>query len=474
MPQTTRRLWPLLLLPSVAGLSLLLFCKPPAGAPTSDVKTLDNIASGGRVRANICQQNPAQPKSKSPAAKNIIIDDKLKKQEAALRETAEVTLSAVPDDVQQYFVDKFQGEIRITEETRTLCEASFLDLNEAQKAVVQRNIAGCLAEIDRPAKGKKGKLAIYLVPGETEIKHQLVRSFGLLFAKYYAKVLPDGTAGTESQAFTEFKKQVAQRYLRDILDKKLFSLEDQESALGRGAAAKIAANLKAGEKDLLDGVSFQSKLDSDKFSDIVVDGHKATVEDIRAVRRQRWEDFVFAEAYDSYYCRAWSFNPSTEQSSRQALGDLMTKYKAAADAGSSGLGLREQRDKVLGEVTNTRLIFEVLFQKTYCYWEEKGIPEFNFLVSGSPGTLPMNSCRTLLTEDEGYQLAGIGDILGMFFKPGSGGALGGILAALSSLPPLPPAPIQPPMPPPNLIRPPSGPPPMPPQPPPNFPPNGGG
>ncbi len=349
-------------------------CKPPkpktAAGESASLKTLDNFAAQKTVRQNRCEARPGDATRTQPAAARIVVDPELSTRFPDALPALRTTLGAVPDEVQAYFVEQFRGEIHLTEDANTVCTESFSDADSPLYVpeTQRKAVAGCFRETEAATETTRPKLVVYLAPNAEAIRHNLVRVFGWMFTKIYAKRMPDGReAVSENEAFRKFMTGLTGNFLRDGLGYGIFSLKALEPILGPGMEAVVRSNQQKGLGDLLTNVVFR------------YDGEASNPPaEQRTLRLNRLYHWLFSEAYDSYYCRPFSEKDETEDAKKL---DLLVEL-GKKDGGKEGPEFVKAREKTLQEVSNTRLIMEKLFPKTYCFFQLEGLPSFHALVTG--------------------------------------------------------------------------------------------
>lgn len=363
-------------------------CTEKSGS-LAENKSLDNmlISSTDVNRKNNCEANPSAGKPKNPAMAVVEFAPDVKNRESTYRSAVEQTLGSIPEATQEYFVKEYRGAITVTYKAADICGEKRSDPKSPLylEPNLRADIAGCFIE-EEPAKdGKRPKVHIYMMPDETVIKHNFVRTWAMLFSQYWARKNTDGTSAPEEPAkLSEVKEQLAETFLREILDGRLFDLSALEPLLSKEGIEKIQANYlssAAGTK-LLDNVLFGLK--SSKGSDGKADPQWA-------YRRWKFLDHVFVQAYDSYFCRAFS-EDGKEAEERKTLDALVKKYGRTVTLGT--LKSRDdERNKALAQIYNTRLIMEEIFPQTFCQFEGIVVPNLETLTTGKRTTMPSAACR---------------------------------------------------------------------------------
>lgn len=282
----------------------------------TEVKTLEDLASGESVGGdNICsgsfpallQTDRIDVDKSGPSFQGASAATT----EATLRAAVNEYLTAIPEPMQRAFI-KLGGRILITDKASSLCSSGFADSASLHYVSPKRRaIESCylyLNDTDATpagATGTKGSRAVFTIvhqPNVAAIRHGGVRIFGFLYAQFYARLYSAGQTsvafklqGKESAQFYTHKKALAEAFLRDIVRSTSFDLIQLESLLGEGSAQIVKKNVLDGtSKDPLAGVAFH-------YAD---DAAAVARTEQSSLRASRFYDFVFAEAFDSFYCNA--------------------------------------------------------------------------------------------------------------------------------------------------------------------------
>lgn len=259
-------------------------------------------------------------------------------------------LTAIPIDVQDAFV-KLNGRILITDKAPTLCASGSDNPQTPGYVGGARHIQGCF--IFKKSAAGKDVFTIVHSPDPAGIAHSGVRIFGFLWAQFYTRL----TAGAGSSGKYSLKNQeapsaarakfhLANRFLRDVASSTKFGLTSLEPLLGSGAAAIITGNVigKVETADAFDGVTFA-------YADDPTAWTNAQKDSARSLRRQRFVDYVYADAFDSLHCNAATQKTIREdfEKTYAAFLPIDATIAAMAKAINSGnarssLGLVDQPD----------------------------------------------------------------------------------------------------------------------------------
>ncbi len=273
------------MLPLIMGAFALLAsaCKPSSEG--SDLKTLDNFAAGKRATTNACIGPEAVLKSQAVAALNDEIDSKriiwdTDEKREPLSLALRKAFSAVPPSLQTQFLGT-QGRFVVSKNANKLCTERKVEyLKDAkQNAAELKALREGLNEVEAcylyamPEEASKiltkatDKPAFFVILSDnsTKIQHNLVRVFGYMNSQISSLMLVEGdfTSGNDYYRFSdkqnpEFasdRKKVTDAFLQDL--KKLGKYESFKQ--------------------------FESAVAS-------------------KAERQYFEDFVYAEAFDSFFC----------------------------------------------------------------------------------------------------------------------------------------------------------------------------
>ncbi len=263
---------------SLALLSVTVGCKQP---DASRLKTLDNFAAGKRVKTNACSGDPALANLDGLdvvlTSLKQRIDYETKADKAAIERAVTESFAAVPPDVQNLFL-MLNGRILVTDNANGVC--TDMDRQMAQgmnKTLKSDELAALREDLDKVTscylfgtpsltkrlKGQERQMLTIVVPGlAAEIQHSLVRSVGYLVSNVFSHLIYSEGDGVitwiseENPSFTNKKEEIAAAFLKDV---------------GASSNASRFAKYQAG-------------------------GAASKVE------RKSFGSFVYAEAFDSFYC----------------------------------------------------------------------------------------------------------------------------------------------------------------------------
>lgn len=266
--------------------------------------TIANVSSHAYAKASVQE-------------KILVANDLDHSRKVALKQLATTALTAVPRQLVQLFL--VNGDIRITPDATKICSAK---TDEAQT----RGVAGCFVAL---TENNRQRLSIIADATEAAVGGTIVRSFGYWVSQNLASLgEADGLtylASTPNKSFVANQRKVAREYFEDVSARRLFDLSHFDSLLGKGGAAKVSENINDGKADPLSGVTFNVKADGAK----------------RAERRARFESYIFAEAFDSFFCNTHAAHPSNPN------------YRAS------------DLQATLASLKNTNKVFRDLFPGTY-------------------------------------------------------------------------------------------------------------
>ena len=320
---------------SLSAAALVFGCIPKKGSDSTN-KSLDNLAAGQKITDNDCKASGVAPALLPEWQGRINFGTNLKTTVAKdvqdrYVKKVEQYLSAVPQDIQRAFL-AYGGEILLSDVASERCGQAFRNdpksLQYVSEAATQIDSCFIYANgVDGTATAGKAVFAIYhqinaneiiansAIPdaNEKRLMHGGVRSFGLLFSQFYAKLSPLDPKDLRPQAgrfkleqvdtfaMSNVKEQIANRFLLDVAKSKRFKLENLEALLGKGSAKAIrdavidpATNgLRAGDVNALKPLDLATYL---------YDSEAQISPEQRQVRVQRMKDFAFGDAFDSRNC----------------------------------------------------------------------------------------------------------------------------------------------------------------------------
>ena len=315
----------------------LIYTMQNCGREATDAATLqslDNLAAGRRIHTNFCAASGSELKDpkRTVLQSHIVIDQRISGStyKDLLTETR-AALTAVPPTVQAMFVAA-GGSILVTPDAKARC-ASAVGGRENDSINDSCYILGPI-----PEEGIQQSLDILVAPTAESIRHNLVRQFGYIYARFLTRLKFNGYTNTGIKYFSLMadvpdslkadKDALAGAYLADVIDKGVFRLN--------------FPNLK-------------------KLSDLK---GKARDDAILAMR-----EYVFGEAFDSYYCN--NFGAYDANLANAILGHTV-------DA------------SMLNSLTNTRRLMKDFFPRTFSTFEGIAAKRFGAGVKGSVASSRLN------------------------------------------------------------------------------------
>lgn len=318
----------------------LVSCK----SPHSKQASLDNFAAGAAYKTNLCSGSRAEQEALKDATPiPMIVDVADKTQNILLRTEAVVALSAVPPKLVDRFI-KMNGTITITPFANQTCRM-LMAANRDQlrfAAEGQDSILACTTMSSRPSTNGMQSLDMFVDADADAIRHALVRQFGFFYAQMLSRMLATGKPNEHTptyllqaapnMAFEQQSDLLASAFLRDIAASQLFDVANLKAYIGTDQdIAALKQNLSAKAADAFNGVTFDT-----------------ADADLRAIRKRQFKDYVYAEAFDSYYCNTW------------ASSDVAAIERANAN----------KNLELLANEKNTRALFEKLFPTTFAEFQK--------------------------------------------------------------------------------------------------------
>jgi hypothetical protein len=282
--------------------------------PTSQLGSLENFAAGKRVLQNQCFGDPTRrPSELAIAGAQRIVNLRSDLTTPVLQRSL-ATLHAVPDAALNFFLRR-RGSIIATDDVAGLCSSANLTFEPGQ-------LASCVNYF-APSAQNKEILHLIISSNFSELSHGLVRALGSAITQ----VLPGANPATRD-GMGAFQEELALAFLRDVAESKVFAFDGIEMFLGEVSAnVKTQLFAKRPSRELLELFDFGAKKPGE-----------------RPTLRTRFLDFVFSEAFDSFYCNAFG-----------TFDDSKAKAVAAGQASLSELE----------DLTNTRLRMKTLFPRTF-------------------------------------------------------------------------------------------------------------
>jgi hypothetical protein len=234
--------------------SSLVACKP--GPDGSEVQSLDNMTrdDGAALTQNHCGIEMTEKRVESLSSRDRAKLRRIVAPTESLKYAAAGALSAVPKPIQSVFFAA-DGILRVVKNPETLCSTAGLSAAELKFAgEAQENVEGCW-------RLGQGKLEIIIKADEDAIKHGLVRLMGYAYTQFFAE-----RVANLASAPSDIQKSI-------VNGTKRFRMQREE--LGTALLGDLE----------LRKASTRARFESFAKSD-----------------RDSYEDFVFAESIDSYYC----------------------------------------------------------------------------------------------------------------------------------------------------------------------------
>lgn len=257
-------------------------CKQPGESRT---KSLDNFAAGKRVRTNVCSGNPALAKDEGlqsllkEVANRINDADSTGGSKSKNREAVLAAFSALPPFAQTQFL-AIGGRIVLSKDANLMCSGTSVQnanslkrsdeeisfMKEGLSDVQACFVAGTADELKSYGVNASGPIHLIIIKNDAvEISHNFVRVFGYINAQLSARLGVQGdftssdskavVSGSTNSKFDAVRFEIANAFLADIS--------------GRPEAKRFA-----------------------KFQAMPAGSLGRTV----------FENFVYAEAFDSYFC----------------------------------------------------------------------------------------------------------------------------------------------------------------------------
>jgi len=235
----------------------------------SSLESLDNFAAQNNLVTNAC-------KGQDINRQGIIVNSLMKKVFPAInphQETLRDVFSAIPPDLAELFLS-LEGEIILSSFPERYCDVSRSGSYEVQ---------ACYRHV--PPSGNQRRILQVVVPADDRhIGHALLRQFGYLVAQelsspsfvYDSKTMSEVPLATRIRSIGSKKLQVAEAFVNDVMSSSFLGNVDSEKLFGGGSNVGMSGG---------------------RFSwNQLTMGEPA---------RSRLSDSIFAEAFDSYYCRAY-------------------------------------------------------------------------------------------------------------------------------------------------------------------------
>lgn len=335
------KLHSVLLLLAVAG------CKTSSD---SDIQSLDNFSRSGSaaLNANVCSGTNGKDFNLfwgegATAKDRIQVDSPLKDQ---LKPAIQKSLSAVPDGLQDWFFDK-GGRIIISTGASALCQAEASRKGDAAEAAEAYHSCWKMdggkfpviyinANPDISRKKFTAATTDQKVPNQEssdlevltlEMQHSIVRSFGYVFSEVLSRLTPKQNKSTEFEfadgdieAQTD-KELLAWKFIFDIREMVKSGSNPDEFLTFKGLIRdpKILDPNKSSYEDAWKAwyTQYKSYEGSTK--------KETQKTDEWAVKARIFQDQIYAEAFDSWYCNAETRTQLTEKKNFNSSGAFFAK-----------------------------------------------------------------------------------------------------------------------------------------------------
>jgi hypothetical protein len=283
---------------SVVALGIILSsCK---SGDTASVKTLDAIASGGITKLYQCRGSNESRINES----RIIFDARSalgtegEGTKAPLRRAVMDYFTAIDPSMQELFL-KLGGNVLITDEAHISDYCRAARQNTAAGARTQDAVHGCFVFADDPTGQGTSIFTIVHAASAENIRYFGPQIFGYMYAQFYSRLGISKRQGasfsvnqTESMAFINYKEQIADAFLKDMLVSPKYNLNNLNPILGLSADAELRAF--QGDSRLLDALTLRK----------ASDGGATPSAAAKEKRRAQIRDFFFAHAFQSMNCNA--------------------------------------------------------------------------------------------------------------------------------------------------------------------------
>lgn len=354
--------------------SLLIFpaCKPSVS--DSDVKTLDDLALGRQLRdsGNLCTGNPDAPKGSKPGLDDLKMSVEAA-DPAARKELSGVVaagLSALPD----YYIDALAAldvKFVVTPRSDKICKLG----SKGYGRLVSSYVTACIVVLNPGSLPKSPELegiSLVMAPNSQIIRHNLIKLVGQLFSQVFAQRLEmkslSGKFQFSSKKFIGLQANLAAAFLQDVAKSKLFNLDSLTPMLGKDGIAKLKTVVNDFESNKVkDPFAAIAGKDDDKIAEFLT--------------------HVTANSFDSYHCR-------TYDKSAKSFSPLFANEAEKGDVNA------------LAKLTNTRMVFERFFNKSYGrYTEKDGVEAYMARLAQDIAKLKPKSASL---KGGGFSLAGPG------------------------------------------------------------------
>ncbi len=266
MPQMTQKMLQVLL-----PLMLMPACRP---SDSSNLHSLDNMTSSGKLKVNKCGQSSDGLSGMSESAKalfpkSVIVPDQFK-------EELGYALSSVPANLKNAFIE-LGYRIEVGTNIASKCNVPMTDSREG--------VASCLSrkEVQVSATAKAEEITVHINAKAEDIRHATVRSFFLALSKSIGQIRENGDhyviTASDSQEFVEWKQDLTIAVLNAVANNKSMNLNTYKSLLPDTTQI------------------LNPKLTAEQRRALWLQWEKAQPEKALSFKNQ-----ILTEASDSYYC----------------------------------------------------------------------------------------------------------------------------------------------------------------------------
>ena len=271
-----------------------------AGSESSGFKTLDNFAAGTDHRTNECRGSVANiiPDNKIVLNGAIFSGPNKAKVEAEYRGYVKEYLSSVPTDVQRVF-NALNGEILVTDKAQEICSQPFADGGSSQfVAEGRRKVESCFVYATN-ADQTQAWFTVIHKPEAKVIRHGGLRVFGSIYAQFIPRLALNANTSAkqkfvlqenETIEFANYKSRISAKFVSDLKTKKVYDINNLQPLLGENVAKHLASKAE-GDLNALKDLKIKYKGEH-----VLTDPAKINI------ALKRFDDFVFAEAFDSFRC----------------------------------------------------------------------------------------------------------------------------------------------------------------------------
>ena len=260
----------------------------------SDLVTLENFTVGSEIRRNDCTGET--DRSLFPPVG--IAEDLDEATRDRLRMRVTRSLSAVPSFALKYFND-LTGKIKVTADATAICNEALAQTDTAFQQPAGRPLVGACYLVVFDDAGKQEDLTLYIAPDEEVIKGHLVRTFGYFVAQYVSRLTKSETGYSYHAELAEpirrVRSSLARTYLKELVTEEMWSASLLDGILGAGGGQELERAIKNTEPDIYKNITFNLNPRAEQF------------DQFHAERAAGFEDFIFAESFDSWFCSSFDY-----------------------------------------------------------------------------------------------------------------------------------------------------------------------